>query len=223
MDEVIANWSNTFNATALAFGSLDEARAAAVTADYSFLSWNGSVHDVRFGLSIDLRVDSNRLWYGVKVLSDNTYVTAAPVTPSMWVVLPINYEYDDSNYHQIGLGDPVRCFDTKEAAEAEAKRLELGYVLDGNDPFETRDENDTFDYEDLVSMPWPMWADWLRDNGVPLPGWDDEETDVELTEPTLDTLKSWWDGSWAPDVKRRAAAHLILNEYVVEECPFGPQ
>ncbi|NDB87203.1 MAG: hypothetical protein EB127_31650 [Alphaproteobacteria bacterium] len=43
----------------------------------------------------------------------------------MWVVLPINWEYDDNHYNRMGYDKPDSCFTLKEMADEMAKEKNI--------------------------------------------------------------------------------------------------
>lgn len=223
----LVTWRNTYNGDAPG-AELDDHRHAAVFANKSFFVWGGEVWFVTQNGAQNTRVAAMYLDRGVSLVCDERgVVSASPVAPkSMWLVTSRSYNYDDERYTETDGSHAIRLFDTQEAAAAEALRLDAEFVVSGNSPFEYLDSDNWTDlgYTDLVRMPWPQWQDWLREHGVDPPGFEPTEPDAVLDEPTYYNLLEWADGAkWTNEQRKAVAESVNVDQYDVEEVPFGPE
>lgn len=223
----LVTWRNTYNGDPPG-AELDDHRRAAVFANKSFFVWGGEVWFVTKDGAQNTHVDALYLDRGISVVCDERgLVSAKKVEPKkMWLVTSRSYNYDDERYAETEGSHAVRLFDTVEAAEAEAVRLDVAFVVNGNSPFEYLDSGNWADmtYDDLVRMPWPQWQDWLREHGINPPGFNSKNPDAQLEKPMYYQLLDWVHTErWTKEQRKAVAESVNVDQYSVEEIPCGPE
>lgn len=163
---------------------------------------------------------------------DALYLAQAPATrmpeqlpAKCYVLMQAAWEYNDEFYYKPDdePGFPKAVYANKVEAERACKKLNLRHAAE-SDVFEHFNQHSELSYDQIVSMPWLLWRDWLLEHDVTPPG-EDVGDETAAARPSLYELGDWWDDNhsdWTKAQRDAVLEHLNLEFWEVVEVPADP-
>lgn len=154
-----------------------------------------------------------------------------------WVISEINWNYDDEYYSTSeDAGFARQAYVSQERAQAVLAEREAREIANMDNPFRLYDDGrDDYEWDDVFSMPYPVWRDYLLEAGIEPPDIDVDDPNETFFDWGLD---SWWManrgqesydpnkresffiGGWTDEQALRVARTINLSLYTLEEVPI---